>query len=133
MCIRRLERRDSARSISEFLISARSDRQTVQTLSGGNQQKVVLARWLRQRPRLLLLDEPTQGVDVAARSEIYQLVRRATAAGSSVLVVASEMEELAHVCDRVAVLRAGRIAAVVEQPLDAHQLTDLVNTSEAAA
>jgi ribose transport system ATP-binding protein len=105
----------------------------VQTLSGGNQQKVVLARWLRQRPRLLLLDEPTQGVDVAARSEIYQLVRRATAAGSSVLLVASEMEELAHVCDRVAVLKGGRIAAVVEQPLDAHQLTDLVNTSEAAA
>jgi ribose transport system ATP-binding protein len=127
------ERRDSARSISEFLIRAQSDRQPVQTLSGGNQQKVVLARWLRQRPRLLLLDEPTQGVDVAARSEIYQLVRRATAAGSSVLLVASEMEELAHVCDRVAVLKGGRIAAVVEQPLDAHQLTDLVNTSEAAA
>jgi ribose transport system ATP-binding protein len=127
------ERRDAARSISEFLVRAASDRQPVQTLSGGNQQKVVLARWLRQRPRLLLLDEPTQGVDVSARSEIYQLVRRATAAGTSVILVASDLEELAHASDRVAVLKGGRITAVVEPPLDAHQLTDLVNTSEAAA
>jgi len=126
------ERRDTSTSISEFLVRAASDRQPVQTLSGGNQQKVVIARWLRQRPRLLLLDEPTQGVDVSARSEIYQLVRRATAAGTSVLLVASDLEELAHVSDRVAVLKGGRIAAVVEQPLDAHQLTELVNVSEAA-
>lgn len=127
------ERRDASRSISEFLVRAASDRHPVQTLSGGNQQKVVLARWLRQRPRLLLLDEPTQGVDVGARSEIYQLVRRATAAGTSVILVASDLEELAHACDRVAVLKGGRISAVVQQPLDAHLLTELVNVSEAAA
>jgi len=126
------ERRDASRSIGEFLVRATSDRQPVQNLSGGNQQKVVLARWLRQRPRLLLLDEPTQGVDVAARSEIYQLIRRATAAGTCVILVASDLEELAHACDRVAVLKGGRITAVVEQPLDAHQLTELVNISEAA-
>jgi ribose transport system ATP-binding protein len=78
----------------QLAIRTPSNQTAVGALSGGNQQKVVLARWLRQRPRLLLLDEPTQGVDVAARSEIYQLVRRATAAGSSVLLVASEMEEL---------------------------------------
>ena len=127
------ERRDASRSIGEFLVRTASDRHPVQTLSGGNQQKVVLARWLRQRPRLLLLDEPTQGVDVGARSEIYQLVRRATAAGTSVILVASDLEELAHACDRVAVLKDGRITAVVQQPLDAHQLTELVNVSEAAA
>jgi ribose transport system ATP-binding protein len=127
------ERRDSRRSIAEFLVQAASDRHDVLTLSGGNQQKVVLARWLRQRPRLLLLDEPTQGVDIAARSEIYQLVRRATRSGTCVILVASDLEELAHACDRVAVLKGGRIAAVVEQPIDAHQLTELVNTSEAAA
>jgi ribose transport system ATP-binding protein len=126
------ERRDASRSIGEFLVRAASDRQPVQNLSGGNQQKVVLARWLRQRPRLLLLDEPTQGVDVAARSEIYQLIRRATTAGTCVILVASDLEELAHACDRVAVLKGGRITAVVEQPLDAHQLTELVNISEAA-
>jgi ribose transport system ATP-binding protein len=127
------ERRDASKSISEFLVRTVSDRHPVETLSGGNQQKVVLARWLRQRPRLLLLDEPTQGVDIGARSEIYQLVRRATTAGTSVILVASDLEELAHACDRVAVLKGGRITAVVEQPLDAHQLTELVNVSQAAA
>ncbi|HMC70036.1 MAG TPA: ATP-binding cassette domain-containing protein, partial [Mycobacteriales bacterium] len=102
----------------------------IETLSGGNQQKVVLARWLRRRPKLLLLDEPTQGVDVAARVEIYQLVRKATAQGTTVLLVVSEPEELAHSSDRVAILRGGRIASVVDQPIDAHRLTELMNSSE---
>ncbi|GAC1445507.1 MAG: sugar ABC transporter ATP-binding protein [Mycobacteriales bacterium] len=124
------ERADSRRSLSQFLVRVVSDTQPVETLSGGNQQKVVLARWLRRRPAVLLLDEPTQGVDVAARAEIYELVRRATTAGTSVLLVASETEELAHACDRVAVLRGGRITAVVEQPLDAHHLTELMNASK---
>jgi len=79
---------------------------------------------------VLLLDEPTQGVDVGARAEIYQLVRRATAAGTSVILVVSEPEELAHASDRVAVLRNGRIAAVVDAPIDAHRLTELMNASE---
>jgi ribose transport system ATP-binding protein len=125
----REEREATTQSVAEFLVRAGNDGQPIDTLSGGNQQKVVLARWLRQRPKLLLLDEPTQGVDVAARAEIYQLVRRATTAGTSVILVASETEELAHACDRVAVLRGGRITAVVEQPLDAHHLTELMNAS----
>ena len=98
--------------------------------SGGNQQKVIIARWLRRRPKVLLLDEPTQGVDVGARAEIYQLVRKATAAGTSVILVVSEPEELAHASDRVAVLRGGRITTVVDQPIDAHRLTELMNSSE---
>jgi ribose transport system ATP-binding protein len=124
------ERADSQRSISDFLISLVSDQQPVETLSGGNQQKLVLARWLRRRPKVLLLDEPTQGVDVAARVEIYQLVRKATAQGTSVLLVVSEPEELAHASDRVAILRGGRVTAVVDQPVDAHRLTELMNSSE---
>jgi ribose transport system ATP-binding protein len=124
------ERDDSARSISDFLIRVNGDQRPIETLSGGNQQKVILARWLRQHPKVLLLDEPTQGVDVGARAEIYQLVRKATAAGTSVLLVVSEPEELAHASDRVAILRGGRITAVVEQPLDAHRLTELMNSSE---
>jgi ribose transport system ATP-binding protein len=124
------ERVDAQRSISDFLIRVNGDRYPIETLSGGNQQKVVLARWLRQRPKLLLLDEPTQGVDVGARAEIYQLVRKATAAGTTVILVASEPEELAHSSDRVAVLRGGRITTVVEQPIDAHRLTELMNSSE---
>jgi len=126
----RQEREDSARSISDFLIRVAGDQRPIETLSGGNQQKVVLARWLRQHPKVLLLDEPTQGVDVGARAEIYQLVRRATAAGTSVILVVSEPEELAHGSDRVAILRGGRITAVIEQPLDAHRLTELMNSSE---
>src|SRR3954452_11578651 len=92
----RQERQDSARAISAFFIRVAGHQRPIETLPGGNQQKVVLARWLRQHPKVLLLDEPTQGVDVGARAEIYQLVRRATAAGTSVILVVSEPEELAH-------------------------------------
>ena len=127
------ERRDSSDAIRRFLIRVGTDRQSVETLSGGNAQKVVLARWLRREPAVLLLDEPTQGVDISARSEIYALVRAATEAGTSVLFVASDPEELAHACDRVLVLRDGRIATEVRPPLEAHRLTELVNLSETAA
>lgn len=127
------ERADSADSIRRFLIRVGSDRQPVETLSGGNAQKVVLARWLSRQPRVLLLDEPTQGVDIGARSEIYALVRAATRIGTSVLLVASDLEEMAHVCDRVLVLREGRIVTQVTAPLEAHRLTELVNTTDAAA
>jgi len=77
---------------------------------------------------VLLLDEPTQGVDVGARAEIYQLIRKATAQGTSVVLVVSEPEELAHASDRVAVLRGGVITTVVDGPVDAHTLTELMNT-----
>jgi ribose transport system ATP-binding protein len=109
---RRGERRDAVALLDSFLITAESDRAPLRSLSGGNQQKVVLARWLRRRPRLLLLDEPTQGVDVAARAEIYELVHRAVAGGAAALIASSELEELARICDRVIVLRDG--AAVAE-------------------
>lgn len=123
------ERRDSADAVSRFLVRTGSDRLGVDTLSGGNAQKVVLARWLRRQPDVLLLDEPTQGVDIGARAEIYALVREATARGTAVLLVASDAEELAHVCDRVAILRDGRITTIVTAPVEAHRLTELVNTS----
>lgn len=78
-------------------------------LSGGNQQKVVLAKWLEIKPRLLLLHEPTQGVDVAARAEIYRLVREASTGGMAVLWVSEDFEELATVCDRVLIMADGLI------------------------
>ncbi|HET6911007.1 MAG TPA: sugar ABC transporter ATP-binding protein [Mycobacteriales bacterium] len=123
-----IEKSDSQKSISDFLIRVVTDAQPIETLSGGNQQKVVMARWLRRRPKVLLLDEPTQGVDVGARTEIYQLIRKATAQGTSVVLVVSEPEELAHASDRVAVLRGGVITTVVDGPVDAHTLTELMNT-----
>lgn len=103
-------RRDARVLMAEHLVKFVTEDAPLQTLSGGNQQKVILARWLRRRPRLMLLDEPTQGVDVGARTEIYGLVRRAVADGAAAIVVASDAEELAHVCDRVLFLAHGRIA-----------------------
>jgi len=84
-------------------------------LSGGNQQKVVFGKWREPRPRLLLLDEPTQGVDVGAREQIYELVRASTGAGSAVLVVCSELAELLLICDRIAFVVDGRIVSQVQR------------------
>jgi ribose transport system ATP-binding protein len=112
--------------VDAFRVRTPSVATAIGSLSGGNQQKVVLARWLRRGPRLLLLDEPTQGVDVGARADIYAAVRRATDAGAAAVVVASDMEELAEVADRVLVLRAGRVVAEVPgADLSAHLLTEL--------
>ena len=86
----------------------------------------MLARWMRRAPRVLLLDEPTQGVDVQTRTDIYGHIRRAVGAGGAVLLVSSDMEELAHVADRAVVLREGRVVAEARgSDLNPHRLTEL--------
>jgi ABC-type sugar transport system ATPase subunit len=108
---------DAARdTMTSFLVRAVSDRQPIMTLSGGNRQKVLLARWMRTRPRLLLLDEPSQGVDVGARAEIHRLVRAAAAAGTATLVASSDHDELEQLCDRVLVMHEGRVVAELRPP-----------------
>ena len=97
------------RSMAELRVKASSPETIVGTLSGGNQQKVVLARWLLTHPRLLLLDEPTRGIDVAAKQEIYEQIDRLAQSGLALIVVSSEMEELRGVCDRILVLHEGRV------------------------
>jgi ABC-type sugar transport system ATPase subunit len=84
--------------------------QPVSELSGGNQQKVVLARWLELAPRVLILDEPTKGVDVAAKAEIQTIVRQLAGAGTAVILISSELEELRQMADRILVFRAGRVS-----------------------
>ena len=126
--------RDARSSMTEFLVHARSERQLMSTLSGGNQQKVILARWLRMEPQVLLLDEPTQGVDVNARAEIYKLVRGAVGKGCSVILVTSDFEELARACDRVIVLGRGRVTAeVTGADLIASRLTELTFSARKTA
>jgi ABC-type sugar transport system ATPase subunit len=82
----------------------------VQFLSGGNQQKVVLARWLAAEPRVVLMDEPTRGIDVGAKHAIYELMRALAAQGVAVLMVSSELPEVIGMSDRVIVMRDGRVA-----------------------
>jgi ribose transport system ATP-binding protein len=106
----------------------------VRTLSGGNQQKIVLARWLLRDCRVLLLDEPTRGVDVGARSEIYQLVRSLADRGVAVVVVSSEIEEVLGIADRVLVVREGEV--VHESPatdIDEAKVLDLVMEGKAVS
>jgi ribose transport system ATP-binding protein len=106
------KRREAAavrKSIERFGVKTASAEVPVSTLSGGNQQKVVLAKWLRMEPTLLLLDEPTQGVDIAAQAELHQLIFEAAAAGTAVLVCSSDELELARIADRVLVIRDGTV------------------------
>jgi ribose transport system ATP-binding protein len=131
---KRDERIDSIRLVDEFGIRPASDEPAIGSLSGGNQQKVILARWLRRNPRLLLLDEPTQGVDVGARASIHQQVRAWAAAGASALYVSSDFEELTLVCDRVVVLNHGRLDRQVVAPnITSEALTSLCYAERALA
>lgn len=96
--------------MSALSVRASGPEQIAGVLSGGNQQKVVLAKWLATRPRLLLLDEPTRGIDVGARQEIYAILRKLAADGLAILFASSEMEEVLTLSDRTLVMHAGRIA-----------------------
>ena len=89
--------------------------QLVSTLSGGNQQKVVLAKWLLTEPELLILDEPTKGIDIGAKHEIYRLINDLTDHGTSALLISSELEELMGMCDRILVMSQGKIKAEFEK------------------
>ena len=106
-------KKDTNWSIEAMRIKTPSAAAKIRTLSGGNQQKVILGRWLLTKPSVLLLDEPTRGIDVGAKYEIYQLMIRLAAEGRSILMVSSEMPELLGVCDRILVMSGGRLAGEV--------------------
>ena len=105
------EERRTAESIRRCHIRATGGEQVVGTLSGGNQQKAVLARWLGRSPEVLILDEPTRGVDIAAKAEIHALIDQLAAEGKGVLMISSDLPEILAMCDRVLVMHGGRLAA----------------------
>jgi ribose transport system ATP-binding protein len=103
-------RRDARKLLEQFDVRPPDPGLKFQSLSGGNQQKAMLAKWLHTKPSLLLLHEPTQGVDVGARQQIFQLIRKTAADGTAVVCVSTDYEQLAAVCDRVVVFGRGRVA-----------------------
>jgi ribose transport system ATP-binding protein len=110
----RRERALAADAIAAYGVRPAAPERPVDTLSGGNQQKVMLARWLTRRPTVIVLDEPTEGVDVPARTDIYTALRRCAAEGTTVLVLSSSAEEIVELCDRALVLDEGRVVAEVD-------------------
>ena len=111
----RREQEDTTAMTHEMKIKSSSDRQLSKHLSGGNQQKVVLAKWLTMRPRVLLLDEPTRGVDIGAKQEIYRLMEQLAGQGVAILFVSSELEEVINLSDRVLVMHEGRITGRLQR------------------
>jgi ribose transport system ATP-binding protein len=106
---RRRMRSDARRLLAQFDVRPPDPRLTYQSLSGGNQQKALLAKWLQTKPSLLLLHEPTQGVDIGARQQIFHLTRKAAADDTAVVCVSTDYDQLAAVCDRVVVFGRGRV------------------------
>jgi ribose transport system ATP-binding protein len=104
------------RYIKEVRIKTPSGAQAARNLSGGNQQKVVIAKWLHAKCQVLIFDEPTRGIDVGAKSEIYDLMRRLTAQGDAIIMVSSELPEVVGLSDRVIVMRQQRVEKTLERP-----------------
>jgi ribose transport system ATP-binding protein len=129
----RLELQHARRMIGELAIRTSGPFQAASLLSGGNQQKLVLAKWLSTSAQIFLLDEPTQGVDVGAKEEIYRLIRDLSAAGKGVLVVSSDLEEVLEIGDRVLAVRRGRIVEEFRRDaLDPVRLVDAITHGQAA-
>jgi ribose transport system ATP-binding protein len=130
---KRAEMRAEAQALrAKFGIKAPSGSVPMRALSGGNQQKAIFARWLRRDASVLLLDEPSQGVDVGARADIYLAIREMTESGGAALVVTSDLEELAQFVDRALILRSGRVTGEVSgAEMTAHRLNQLVHTKGA--
>jgi ABC-type sugar transport system ATPase subunit len=110
------EREAATRAAREFDVRAASLAQPAATLSGGNQQKMLLARYLLERRKVVILDEPTRGVDVGARAEIYALMNRLTSEGLAILMISSDLPELIGMADRVVVMRDGRVTGEILRP-----------------
>lgn len=111
----KMEREASAKKITELGIKVAGMNQRAVTLSGGNQQKMLIARWLLKKPRIFIIVEPTRGIDVGAKTEIYKIMRALVEAGSGILMVSSDLPEVIGISDRIMVMRTGRIEGIIDQ------------------
>ncbi len=117
--------------VSSLAIKLRSTDEPVRNLSGGNQQKTVLARWLALSPKVLILDEPTHGVDVGAKSEVYELIRRLASSGIAIALISSELPEVIAMADRVVVMHEGRVTGILGRAdIDEHRVMAHATGSE---
>lgn len=105
----------SSKWIEEIDIKTPSSQQRVGNLSGGNQQKIVISKWLATNPKILILDEPTKGIDVSAKAEIYKIINDLAARNIAIIMISSELPEIINMCDRIAVMNDGNITAVLER------------------
>jgi rhamnose transport system ATP-binding protein len=112
---RALERAIAESSVSRLRIRLASLRQPIGELSGGNQQKAILARWLLTEPTVLILDEPTRGIDIGVKAEFYEMIGALAESGCAILLISSELPELLTLCDRVLVMSEGRLTADLER------------------
>jgi ABC-type sugar transport system ATPase subunit len=119
-----------ARFVESLRIKAPSMEQHVRKLSGGNQQKVVLARWLARDPALLILDEPTRGVDVGTKAEIYGIINRLAESGTALLIISSELPEVIGLADRIVVMKDGRVSGELPARATEEQILALAMTDD---
>jgi methyl-galactoside transport system ATP-binding protein len=127
LLVDRFMKKDTDQQITNMRIKTPHRREKIRNLSGGNQQKVIIGRWLLTNPDVLLLDEPTRGIDVGAKYEIYHLIINLAKMGKSVIVVSSEMPELLGITNRIMVMSAGRLAGIVDT--DETTQTEIFNLS----
>jgi ribose transport system ATP-binding protein len=111
----RMEEELSRHFIQRLNVRLHSHKMEVQKLSGGNQQKVVIAKWLATEPKILLLDEPTRGIDVGAKAEIYQLIKDLASQGMGIVTVSSELPEILAISDRILVLSESKLTATLNR------------------
>jgi simple sugar transport system ATP-binding protein len=129
----RQQHETAARYVQQLKIKTPSVQTCVATLSGGNQQKVLLARWLATNPKVLILDEPTRGIDIGAKAEIEQLIAQLRDSGLAVILVSSELEDIVRTCDRVVVLRDRRIVGeVAGADISQQRLMEMIAHHDAA-
>ena len=112
---KRKEKKDGQAQVDALRIKVSSLSQAMGELSGGNQQKVLISRWLLRSPRLYIFSEPTRGIDVGAKVEIYKLIRELTLRGNSAIIVSSELPEIIGMSDRIVVMHAGRVGGILDQ------------------